>query len=205
MPELPLFPLGTVLFPHMALPLHIFEPRYRALITDVLDGDREFGVTLITRGHEVGGGDIRSDVGTVARVLQAEELEDGRWLAITVGTRRFRVESWLPDDPYPRAEVVTLPEPPIGDDAMGLLNALEAKVRRVLAKAVELGDASVPASFERSADPEVACWQMAVVTPLNPFDAQRVLVTEPWEDRLRLLDTLLDDLDATLAFRLQQG
>ena len=92
MPELPMFPLGTVLLPHMLLPLHIFEPRYRALIHDVLDGDREFGVTLIERGHEVGGGDRRADVGTVAHVEEAEELDDGRWVVLAAGTRRIRVE-----------------------------------------------------------------------------------------------------------------
>ncbi len=200
-----MFPLGTVLFPHMALPLHIFEPRYRALISDVLAGEREFGVTLITRGHEVGGGDIRSDVGTVARVLQAEELDDGRWVSIAVGTRRFRIESWLPDDPYPRADVVDLSDDAPGDAALALLPDLEPKVRRVLAMTTELGDESVPASFELSDDPEVACWQTIVVSPLNPFDAQRVLVTEDWEERLRLTDALLDDLEASLVFRLSEG
>jgi uncharacterized protein len=162
-------------------------------------------VTLITRGHEVGGGDIRADVGTVARVLQAEELEDGRWLSIAVGTRRFRVESWLPDDPYPRADVVDLDDEDPDDAALELLAVLEPKVRRVLAMTTELGEETVPASFELSDDTEVACWQTIVVPPLNPYDAQRVLVTEGWEDRLRLTDTLLDDLEAGLVFRLRQA
>ena len=66
-----MFPLGSVLLPSMVLPLHVFEPRYRALVRDVLDGDGEFGVCLISRGHEVGGDDVRTDVGTVARVHEA--------------------------------------------------------------------------------------------------------------------------------------
>jgi len=200
-----MFPLGSVLFPHMALPLHIFEPRYQALMTDVLAGDREFGVTLITRGHEVGGGDIRSDVGTIARVLQAEELEDGRWLTIAVGTRRFRIESWLPSNPYPRADIVPLDDGVPDDAALALLPAIEPKVRRVLAMTSELGEEGVPTSFELSDDPAVACWQTIVVAPFNPFDAQRVLVTEDWGERLRLTDTLLDDLEASLQFRLTEG
>lgn len=204
MPHLPMFPLGAVLFPHMALPLHIFEPRYQALITDVLAGEGEFGVTLITRGHEVGGGDTRAEIGTVARVLRAEELDDRRWVAIALGTRRFRVAAWLPDDPYPRAEVVDLPEPAMTTAAAERLQTLEPKVRRVLALAHDLGDDAVPAAFELSDDPEVACWQLAVVAPLNPFDAQQILAADPWGERLRLTDERLDDVEAALRFRLQQ-
>ena len=63
--SMPMFPLGTVLLPSVLLPLHIFEERYRTLIRDVLDADREFGVVLIERGSEVGGGDTRSSVGTL--------------------------------------------------------------------------------------------------------------------------------------------
>ena len=97
-----MFPLGSVLFPSIFLPLHVFEPRYRALARHCLDGDQEFGVVLIERGSEVGGDDVRTSVGTVARILEAAELEDGRWVLGTVGTRRIRVRGWLPDDPYPR-------------------------------------------------------------------------------------------------------
>ncbi len=100
-----MFPLGTVLMPYAHLPLHIFEPRYRALTRDCLAGDKKFGVVLIERGYEVGGGDTRFSVGTVARIVQAVELPDGRWLLDAVGTERIRVRRWLPDDPYPQAEV----------------------------------------------------------------------------------------------------
>src|SRR5438477_8255812 len=110
--RLPMFPLGTVLLPYAHLPLHIFEPRYRALVKDVLAGDGEFGVVLIERGHEVGGGDARFPVGTVARVVQTAELPDGRWLVDAVGTERFRVTEWLPEDPYPQALIE-----PVDDEA----------------------------------------------------------------------------------------
>src|SRR5215207_2079835 len=100
-----MFPLGSVLLPSVFLPLHLFEPRYRQLIRDCMAGSQEFGVVLIERGSEVGGGDVRADVGTVARVLEARELDDGRWAVGAVGTRRIRVVEWLDDDPYPRAEV----------------------------------------------------------------------------------------------------
>ena len=104
-----MFPLSTVLFPGAGLPLHVFEARYRALMAECLAGDGEFGVVLITRGSEVGGGDQRVDVGTLARIEQAAETEDGRMLVIARGVRRIRVESWLADGPYPRAAVEDLP------------------------------------------------------------------------------------------------
>ena len=98
---LPMFPLGTVLFPHAVLPLHVFEPRYRVMMRRCIDGDGEFGVVLIERGNEVGGGDTRFDIGTVARIVQAAELEDGRFAIAAVGLGRFQVVRWLAEDPYP--------------------------------------------------------------------------------------------------------
>ena len=88
-----MFPLGTVLFPGAVLPLHVFEPRYRQLVRDCTLGDREFGVVLIERGSEVGGGDVRSMAGTVARIVQARRDADGRCVLVTVGTRRIRVDT----------------------------------------------------------------------------------------------------------------
>src|SRR5690348_16816172 len=98
--EAPMFPLGTVLFPHSVLPLHVFEPRYRAMMRDVLAADQEFGVVLIERGSEVGGGDTRFSTATLAHVVSATELPDGRYALTAVGVSRVRVEQWLPDDPY---------------------------------------------------------------------------------------------------------
>jgi uncharacterized protein len=203
--RLPMFPLGTVLFPHMVLPLHVFEPRYRALMQDVLDGDGEFGVVLISRGQEVGGGDLRTDVGTVARVVQAEELEDGRWLTIAVGTRRVRVDRWLPDDPYPLAVVEDLLEPTAeeADDGTDeLLAATTARLRRVLAMQAELGEDTLPSTFELAEEPAVVGWQLAVVAPLNPLDAQRILAADGPRERLELLAEALEGLEAAYRFRL---
>jgi uncharacterized protein len=215
-----MFPLGTVLFPHMVLPLHVFEPRYRALLDDVLEGGGEFGVVLISRGHEVGGGDVRTDVGTVARVLRAEQLDEDRWFVIAVGTRRFRVEGWLPDAPYPRAEVVFLDDDPLDEHAGGsgeagrdevadadLTTALAALIpglRRVLALQAELGQDNVPATFELAEHPSVASWQAAILSPLTSFDAQRILASDDRLARLALIEGFLDDIEATLRFQLQQ-
>lgn len=205
MRALPMFPLGTVLFPHMVLPLHIFEPRYRKLLEEVLEDGGEFGVVLISRGHEVGGGDVRTDVGTVARVVRAERLDDERWFVIAVGTGRIRVEGWLPDAPYPRAEVVDLEEGPVGPGVADHLERLLPRLRRVLALQAELGQDNLPATFEFTEDLSVAPWQAAILSPLTAFDAQRVLVTHDDVARLHLVEELLTDIEETLRFQLEQG
>lgn len=197
-----MFPLGSVLLPHMVLPLHIFEDRYRELIRDVLAGDQEFGVTLISRGHEVGGGDERVEVGTVARVQEAKELEDGRWIVLAVGHRRIKVERWLPEEPYPRAEVVDLPEPPPEPGTASLLAELEPQLRHSLTMLTELGDDGVPATFALSDDVQRASWQAAIVMPFTAYDNQRILETTSCKERLLLTASLVADLEEVLAFRL---
>ncbi len=118
---MPMFPLGTVLFPHAALPLHLFEDRYRELAETCLRGDGRFGVVLIERGFEVGGGDQRFAVGTVARIVEAARTPDGRYLLATVGTERFRVKNALDDDPV-KASYEASARAPIGPlDAQRLL------------------------------------------------------------------------------------
>lgn len=190
---LPMFPLGTVLFPYAELPLHVFEPRYRVMVHDLLEGDREFGVVLIERGHEVGGGDTRFRVGTLATVVRAAPYPDGRFALLAVGVQRLRVVEWLPDDPYPRALVEELAEEEPGPGALeardrvaGELVALVEAVR-----AVE-PDALVPAP-DLSDDPVRASFEAAAIAPLGPLDAQRLLSTDDVTERLSVLAGLLRD------------
>ncbi|MEM1335184.1 MAG: LON peptidase substrate-binding domain-containing protein, partial [Actinomycetota bacterium] len=112
MAVMPMFPLGSVLLPGGVMPLHVFEPRYRQMVIDILaeDGTPEFGQALITHGNEAGGGDERSMVGTIAQMLQVEALDGERYALVTVGIRRIRVNAWLPDDPYPLADVDDWPD-----------------------------------------------------------------------------------------------
>lgn len=202
---MPMFPLGGVLFPHILVPLHVFEPRYRALVQDCLRQGQEFGVVLIERGAEVGGGDTRFSVGTVARIREAAALPDGRWALVCVGTRRLRVTSWLPDDPYPLALVEELPDLPLPDESGSALNEAETAVRRALALAGELDEAPVPATVELDEDELVASWQLAAVAPLGPVDQQRLLEVDEPLDRLRLLSQLASDASTVLAYRLSGG
>lgn len=203
--ELPMFPLGSVLLPSTLISLHIFEDRYRALARHCLAGDRRLGVVLIERGRDVGGGDARFDVGTRAVIADAVELDDGRWIMILVGEDRVRVHRWLPDDPYPRAEVVLCEDPPAGPGASDRRSDLEAVLRRVLAQKAELGEAATDATVEMSPDPAVATWQAVGLAPLGPLDAQRVLETDGVGERLELVVALLDEEASVLAQRLAGG
>ena len=190
-----MFPLGTVLFPHALLPLHVFEPRYRLMIERVLRGEREFGVVLIERGSEVGGGDVRFAVGAVARVVRAQQLPDGGYALATVGMRRVRIERWLPDDPYPQAEVVDLSDsPPTVPDPTSLrvraraLNALGDVCGLYRLAAVPVPELPVIAD-----EAEQASYEMAALAPIGPLDAQRVLEAPLAVDRLALLAELLEE------------
>ena len=187
-----MFPLSSVLFPEAGLPLHVFEQRYRALMAHCLEADGEFGVVLITRGSEVGGGDERVDVGTVARIANVAELDDGRMLVVATGVRRIRVEEWLADDPYPRAMVDDLPDrsPVCRDD---VLAGAEGSLRRLRSLLSELGDVpALPHSLRISGDPEDVGWQLCDMAPLVSLDLQRLLVADGLEARMGLLAELCD-------------
>jgi Lon protease-like protein len=203
---MPMFPLGSVLLPGAVLPLHVFEPRYRQLVVDLLASDAEepeFGVTLIERGHEVGGGDARTDVGVVARIVRVDALDEGRYALVAVGTRRFRVRAWLPDDPYPLADVDDWPdEEPDADGLAVQVAAAHARVRATYRLAVEAGDA--PAELDEpeiSDDPLLATYHLAAIAPLGPADRYRLLCAPSPAARLDLLDEALDDVEAMIRFR----
>lgn len=205
MTVLPMFPLGSVLLPFTLLSLHIFEDRYRALARDCTAGDRRLGVVLIERGSEVGGGDVRFDVGTRAVIADAVELDDGRWILILVGEERVRVTRWLPDDPYPRAEVVECEDGPAGPEGATRRDELERLLHRVLAQKAALGEGAGAGPAELSPDPGVATWQAVSLAPLGPLDAQRVLGTDGVVERLDLVLGMLAEEDAVLAQRLAGG
>ena len=124
---LPLFPLGTVLYPGLLLPLHIFEDRYRQLVRDLRAGPepRRFGVIAIREGRETGVNGVSAlyGVGCTATLRRVSELEDGRFDLITVGSQRFRLASELDESqPYLRADVDLLDED-TGDEAEARLAA----------------------------------------------------------------------------------
>ena len=200
-----MFPLGSVLFPHMPLPLHVFEERYRALVHDCLAGDRTFGVVLIERGHEVGGGDVRFGVGCTATIAEAEQTPDGRWGLIATGAARFRVDAWLPDDPYPRAEVTVLDDGEWTTDAAIAMQHAIAVFARVLDLAARLGSTVDTSVLERSVDPVLDHWALIARAPVGALDQLALLGAETPERRLDLLTTQLAEVEAVLASRLGGG
>jgi Lon protease-like protein len=219
MAVMPMFPLGSVLLPGGILPLHVFEPRYRDMIRECLraDGEPEFGQALISHGWETGGGDDRVMVGTVAQMLQVDALDENRYALVAVGTRRIRINAWLPDDPYPIADVDDWPDE--DPDAPGLaveVAASHARVRAARALAARVAEQSdatmgggdvggVPVDShddEISDDPLLATYHLATLAPIGPADRFRLLAAPGPARRLDLLDEILDDVEAMLKFRL---
>ena len=141
----------------------------------------------------------------MAQIVDAQEFPDGRWALAAVGTRRIQVTDWLPDDPYPVAEVTDWVDEPVSQDLSGLRNALVEDLRRVLIKQAELGEQAPPVDTEIDADPTLAGYQVATLSPLGPFDRQRVLATPTTPERVALLRTLLAEVDEVLEARLHLG
>jgi uncharacterized protein len=117
---MPLFPLGTVLYPGLVLPLHIFEDRYRQLVRDLLDGPepQHFGVIAIRKGRETGVDGVSAlyEIGCTAMLRQIVQHDDGRFDLVTVGAQRFRLVALDHSRPYLRGEVEPLAEE-TGDEA----------------------------------------------------------------------------------------
>lgn len=199
----PIFPLGTPLLPGGWLPLQIFELRYQMMLDDCLvSSPAAFGVVLIERGSEVGGGDIRSDFGTLAEIVRVDELPDGRRAVLTRGTDRFRVKEWLTDDPYPRAEIEPWPDSvdvAISDETRV---ALDDVVERLIALASEAPDRARDELALRPDESEGDhLFRLANDLPLGPVDRQRVLGANGRAERSRFLLEALLDLEAVVRFR----
>jgi Lon protease-like protein len=181
----PMFPLGSVLFPYMPLQLRVFEDRYVAMLSRILESEiLEFGVVLIERGQEVGGGEHRFRHGTVARITQLDVLEGFVRLAAH-GQRRIEVVEWLAEEPHPEAIVRELAELDWDDALLPLRAQAEHDVRRALAVASEFTDPLWSPDVELSEDPTAAAWQLAAIAPLGPLDQVALLQATTMEGLLR--------------------
>jgi hypothetical protein len=214
-----MFPLGTTLLPGSGLPLRVFEPRYQQMVRDVLasDGPPVFGQVLITHGHEAGGGDVRSEVGTLARMADIQAVGDGRYTFLAIGTERIRIVEWLPDDPYPRAHVESWPDDRPGDrpgdlpgeDAAAFgdrIGVTTERLRHVLDLAARVAGADVQElpglPREPAEDLSLATYRLAAIAPIGPADRYRLLAAPGPLERLDALEASLDDAEAMLMFRL---
>jgi Lon protease-like protein len=184
--------------PAMPLSLRIFEERYLKLTGDlILEENPEFGVVLIARGPEVGGGEKRLEIGSVASVTDIGTLDQFYGIE-SVGGQRFRVNAWLPDDPYPMADIDFLPDL-IWNDSLTLAREnLELKVRNLLALASEFGDLQYGPDTELSEDPMDSCWQLAGILPVGPLDQVNLLKSQSAEELISRTLEVVVTLEETL-------
>lgn len=200
MPVLPMFPLEHALLPGEPLHLNVFEPRYRELVADVVAGDGRFGVVLIARGSEVGGGDERCEVGTVVGLLGHRMSASGQIRLACRGTDRLRVLRWLDDDPYPRADVELWPDEDLG--AGEDWRRIRAPLLPILARVQELYD-EVSAHTGRPAvhlaapddlPPTEYTFRTAVNLPLGAADRYAILAAPGAAERITAMVRALDDV-----------
>ncbi len=185
MVRIPLFPLHVILFPHMPMGLHIFEPRYRAMMTDCQASGTSFGVVAIREGREVGAGADPHRVGTLASIERLERLEDGGYQLWVVGTSRFRIRHTHTDRPYPVGEIEYLAEAPAGDPGLEPLRIEVARSFRRYTRALRgLVDRPEPA-VDLPRDPEVLSYLVAATLAVDLARKQELLETEAVTDRLR--------------------
>ncbi len=185
---MPLFPLGTVLYPGLVLPLHIFEERYRQLVRELLaePEPRRFGVIAIRKGRETGvdGVSVLYEVGCTATLRQVTEHDDGRFDLVTVGTRRFRLIGLDHSQPYLRGEIDLLAEE-TGEEAAAALaaQAVQRAFRDYLDLLATRGAARVKVP-DLPNDPVLLSYLVAASMIMDLSDRQRLLA-EP--DALRRL------------------
>jgi Lon protease-like protein len=208
-----MFPLQSALLPGQDLPLQIFEPRYTQLVRDCMrDNEPRFGVVLISQGHEVGGGDVRCDVGTVAEIAECVEIaSSGRFILSCRGAERIKVCEWLPDDPYPRAVVqVWLDE--AGDQVnAGQIEGLEDRIVGLFERIARARDLPLPsreevfgADIDRIFDAGERLYALASRIPIGPADRYTVLAAPTAAERFAALEEAVDSVAAVIDFQLSE-
>jgi Lon protease-like protein len=173
--DLPLFPLNTVLFPGMMLPLHIFEERYKVMVNHCLAESRPFGVVLIREGQEVGGGAVPHEVGTTSVIAAVTHTDDGRMNIITIGSQRFRLRSLRSSAPYLVGDAEPWPLAGVkAGEVQDLVEPMHAMLRQymsllTMAQGHKINVDQVPD------DPQSLAWLVAIVLQIPMAEKQRLL------------------------------
>jgi Lon protease-like protein len=191
---LPLFPLNTVLFPSMVLPLHIFEERYKLMINTCLAQDKPFGVVLIYSGTEVGDSAIPHPIGTVAQIANWEWLPDGRMNILTVGERRFRIVEYADEElPYLVGSIEYWDDQPVDyPDQPGLIDDVSHSFIDYLTLIMTLADQPLPVSqLQLPADPATLSHHVASNLQIDMNEKQELLEEPSAIARLQRELTLL--------------
>ena len=203
--EIPLFPLGVVLFPHMPLPLRIFEERYRTMMRDCEEQGTTFGIVAIREGVEAFGPTTPHQVGTLAQLRRVERLDDGGYNLLVVGASRFRVLGTSRQRPYMTGTVEYLADhsgdgPATAHLARAVAEAFGGYANRLR----QLADQS-PAELDLPEDPELLSYLVAATMQVETQHKQRLLETDSAQERLvdclRLLRREAVLLDRSLARR----
>lgn len=191
--RLPLFPLSLVLFPGTPLPLHIFEPRYRRLLTDVQAGDGCFGVVPFDSSTEV---PPLGTVGSVARVVAADALPDGRSNILVHGERRFYVLRYAdPGTPYHVGDVEEIDDLAGTEPAPADLAALRAAGGRYVDLLNTLTDTGTPDRAD-DLDAEALSFRVAAALDVDTAAKQHLLTLRSTAERVALLRDLLPPITA---------
>ena len=195
--DLPLFPLHTVLYPKIPMPLHIFEPRYREMIWRCLDQNASFGIALIQDGAETGQAALPCSVGTTACITQFDEMPDGRLNIVVVGETRFRIWETRQDHPYLSARVAPFAEQ--ARDAVSLPSAVDsvASLFRTYIKSLLARTGQTLSLLQLPHEPEYLSYAVAHSLQIALPEKQELLEIVDTEPRLRReIDILKQEIEA---------
>ena len=206
----PMFPLQSALLPGETLPLNIFEPRYAQLVQDCIAmPDPAFGVVLISQGLEIGGGDVRSEIGALAHISEYADLGMGQYQLLASVRERIRVVEWLPDDPYPRAVVQAWPDEPgppvtaerIGEVVDGILGLFG---RIIAARGGRLRSDALAVDADIADDPSRHIYALAARVPMGQADRYAVLAAPTLAARVDALTDAIETVTAMVDFQLSE-
>ena len=206
----PMFPLQSALLPGETLPLNIFEPRYARLVQDCIAmPDPAFGVVLISQGLEIGGGDVRSEIGAPAHISEYADLGMGQYQLLASVGERIRVVEWLPDDPYPRAIVQAWPDEPgppvtaerIGEVVDGILGLFG---RIIAARGGRLRSDALAVDADIADDPSRHIYALAARVPMGQADRYAVLAAPTLAARVDALTDAIETVTAMVDFQLSE-
>ena len=198
-----MFPLGSVLFPGMNMPIRIFEPRYLQLFSELTEENSTFGTCLIEKGHEVGGKDSRFSYGTLCKITALKALGQNQLAVQCLGIKRILVRKWLPDNPYPIAQIEELETSENKD--FQLKEEIIEELERCYVLLVQMG--VIPAeSMDIKGLERIDLYTACALAPLGQLDKYKLLAAESENDRSRLLLSQITSERETLAamLRLQQ-
>jgi Lon protease-like protein len=202
--ELPLFPLNVVLFPQMVLPIHVFEERYKEMVSACMEGDSRFGVVLIKEGDESGEPAVPCDVGTVARIRRVSRLDDGRLNILVLGESQFRIMEMTQWRPHERA-IVSFPDevagdpPPSPEEVEGMRISLQSYMRTLLGlRGGWVREVPSPT------DPVALSFYVGSVLRGEAEERQRILEATTAAERLAMLVPVLQREELRIRSRLER-